>query len=342
MARRATVNLNLPSGLRKKLLPSGNTFYYYDVGGKPRKWLPLGSNYIEALRQFAQLEQSKASRQLVERITFVQIADRYTIEVMPTKAPRSQKDNAVQLKKLLQFFNDPPVAMALIEPIHIRQYLTWRKDAPRRANLEVALFSHIFNYAREWGYTSNANPCEGVRKFKMTGRDNYVSDELYEAVHAAACQPVRDALDLAYLTGQRPADVLKMTDSDVTDGHLAVQQNKTGARLRIAVKGALEVLLCSVAIRKAGHKVCTGALIVNEKGRALTMDAFRWRFDKARAAAGVSKDAFQFRDLRAKAGTDKEDSQGMAAAKDQLGHANESMTRHYVRNALGKKVSATK
>lgn len=342
MGRPATVNKNLPSGLRRKTLPSGNTFYYYDAGGKPRKWLPLGSNYIEALRQYAQLEQSKASRQQVERITFAQIADRYFDEVVPSKAPRSQKDNAVQLKSLLEFFNDPPVAMGMIEPIHIRQYLTWRKAAPRRANLEIALFSHIFNYAREWGYANNSNPCEGVRKFKTTGRDNYVSDELYEAVHAAACQPVRDALDLAYLTGQRPADVLKMTDAHVTGGHLAVQQNKTGARLRIAVAGALEVLLCSVAIRKASHRVSTGALIVNEKGAALTMDAFRARFDKARALAGVSKDAFQFRDLRAKAGTDKEGTQGMAAAKDQLGHANESMTRHYVRNALGKIVSATK
>jgi integrase len=46
--------------------------------------------------------------------------------------------------------------------------------------------------------------------------------------------------------------------------------------------------------------------------------------------------------LRAKAGTDKEESAGMEAAKNQLGHANETMTRHYVRHRRGKKVMPTK
>lgn len=52
--------------------------------------------------------------------------------------------------------------------------------------------------------------------------------------------------------------------------------------------------------------------------------------------------AFQFRDLRAKAGTDTEQSRGMAAAKDQLGHTYEGMTAHYVRHRLGKLVKPTK
>ena len=43
----------------------------------------------------------------------------------------------------------------------------------------------------------------------------------------------------------------------------------------------------------------------------------RHRFDKAREKAGVE---FQFRDLRAKAGTDKAESQEIHAAQKQLGH----------------------
>ncbi|TFW35840.1 hypothetical protein E4O92_01125 [Massilia horti] len=49
---------------------------------------------------------------------------------------------------------------------------------------------------------------------------------------------------------------------------------------------------------------------------------------------------FQFRDLRAKAGTDKEEQQGMHAAKDQLGHASETMTRRYIRYRKGNYVEA--
>ena len=48
--------------------------------------------------------------------------------------------------------------------------------------------------------------------------------------------------------------------------------------------------------------------------------------------------AFQFRDLRAKPGTDTEGLRGMAMAKDQLGHSSEAMTAHYVGHRKGKPV----
>ena len=51
---------------------------------------------------------------------------------------------------------------------------------------------------------------------------------------------------------------------------------------------------------------------------------------------------FQFRDLRAKAGTDKAESQDIHAAQKQLGHKTIIMTEHYVRERLGDKVEPTK
>ncbi|WP_143860923.1 hypothetical protein [Nitrosovibrio sp. Nv4] len=42
-----------------------------------------------------------------------------------------------------------------------------------------------------------------------------------------ASQAVRDAMDLAYLTGQRPADTLKMRETDIRDGMLVVKQRKS-------------------------------------------------------------------------------------------------------------------
>ena len=44
----------------------------------------------------------------------------------------------------------------------------------------------------------------------------------------------------------------------------------------------------------------------------------------------------------AKAGTDKADTHGMRAAQEQLGHKSASMTEHYVRGRLGKKVTPTR
>lgn len=106
-----------------------------------------------------------------------------------------------------------------IKPHHIKRYLDERgKTAKIRANREKALFSHIFNCAREWGYTDAPNPCSGVKGFKEKGRDRYVADEEYLAVWEKAHYTVQDAMDLALLTGQRPSDVLKMNRADIRYG----------------------------------------------------------------------------------------------------------------------------
>ncbi|WP_233217283.1 site-specific integrase [Trinickia dabaoshanensis] len=70
--------------------------------------------------------------------------------------------------------------------------------------------SHIDNKAREWGYTSASNPCAGVKGFRESGRNIYLTDEGFGAVYAVAHSTLQDAMDVAYLTGQCPADVLKV------------------------------------------------------------------------------------------------------------------------------------
>jgi len=159
---------------------------------------------------------NKAPR-LSEVVSFRYVAERYQREVLPTKAPRTQRDNLKEFAQLYKFFDAPPAPLEQITPQRVRQYLDLRKDAPVRANREKALFSHIFNNAREWGYTSAPNPCAGVKGFTERGRDVYVEDDTYRAVWDAADWPTRDAMDLAYLTGQRPADVLKMRITDIRD-----------------------------------------------------------------------------------------------------------------------------
>lgn len=340
MGRKSTKNLNLPPRMRVKITSAGKRYYYYDVGGKPRRWKALGGEFVEALHQYAELEQGQTTGSAV--ITFRHVAERYMREIIPTKAPRTQQDNLAELKSLYKFFDNPPAPITQIRPINIRQYFEWRKEAPVRANREIALFSHIYNNAREWGYTEQANPCVGIRRNKEDGRDVYVNDPLYQLIWSLADYTLRDALDLAYLTGQRPADVLELGEQDIQDNILYIRQNKTRAPLRIEIIGELAKVIKRIRERKKTLKVHALSLIVNEQGQPLTQGALRSRFDKVRVTAGIDKNSFQFRDLRAKAATEKEDKEGMAAAKDQLGHKSEAMTRRYVRHRLGKKVTPTK
>jgi integrase len=315
--------------MRIKRSSRGKSYYYYDAGGKPRRWKALGGDFVEALRGYADLE--KGERTPLSMITFRHVAERYVTEVLPGKARETQRTNLLQLAKLYEFFDAPPAPLDEIKPIHVREYLDWRKGAPVAANREIALFSHVFNKAREWGATDRPNPCSGVRKYREMGRDVYVGDTLYKALWDKADVPLREAMDLAYLTGQRPADVLQLDERNVRDGILSIRQNKTGARLRIEVIGHLAVLLDRLMARKAGHNPRSTRLIVDEQGNPLGRDALRFRFDRAREAAGILKGEFQFRDLRAKAGTDKEASTNMSGAQALLGHGSQAMTEHYVR-----------
>ena len=165
----------------------------------------------------------------------------------------------------------------------------------------------------------------------------------WEEAHDKADAGLRDAMDLAYLTGQRVTDTRLMDERDVRDGQIWVLQGKTKAKRRIEVTGELKVLIDRIIARKSGHKVRSTRLIVAEDGTPMTEAMLRRRFDVAREAVGVEKAEFQMRDLRAKAGTDKAESSGdIMRAKDQLGHTTVGMTEQYIRNRKGKKVMPTK
>jgi len=305
--------------------------YYHVSTDKVRKWTKLDQDLSIAKRLWAEIEGEQPDP---NNCTFSGISARYRKEVFPTKAPQTQRGNDKELSNLEAVFGSMPIDA--IQPKHIKQYLMKRGEtATVRANREKALFSHIFNFAREYGYTNATNPCAGVRGHRETGRDRYVEHDEFLAVWNAAHYTVQDAMDLAYLTGQRPADLLKFNRDDIRDGNLCLSQNKTSKALRIAIVGELKELLERILSRQ--HKVMGGsALLQDGNGQRLTSGALRTRFDKARKTAGVS---FQFRDIRAKTATDMDN---LAQAQKLLGHKSREMTEHYTRNRKGEQVSPLK
>lgn len=171
----------------------------------------------------------------------------------------------------------------------------------------------------------------------------YIDDKMYNAVHRSASQPLKDAMDLAYLISQRPADMLKMTEHDIRDNVISVTQNKTGAKLRISIQGELAELIRRIMLRKSSYKIRSFSLIVDDHGQRLTNSTLRGHFDRARESAGIQKELSQFRDLRGKAATGKTESSGdIRQAQKQLGRSNIAMTEHYVKNKKGDRVTPTK
>ncbi|UBB15486.1 tyrosine-type recombinase/integrase [Comamonas odontotermitis] len=362
MGRKSSRWTNLPPGMRAR--ERGQKVHYYlDTGGKPRKEIPLGSDYVLAVQKWSELSAAKKPKDAQR--TFLDIVPVYRAKALPLKAARTRTDNEKELEWLLKFFGDPPAPLDEIEPLHIRQYMEWRLEEARklaenenkeragkglapltippnighvRANREKALFSHMWNFARKEGITKQPNPCAGISKFKETGRDTVIGDALMNRIMKHAATPLQFAIRLAKLTGQRPADVLRMSENHIADGILHVQQGKTAAKLRIEIIGELATLLTEIKAYKALVQSATHHLLVNESGQSLTKNMLRDRFDDARELAQIPKADFQFRDLRATAATSLDDSSGIKDAQALLGHTTEAMTARYIRHKVGKKV----
>lgn len=321
MGRKRTSRHDLPPRMHEK----GGTYYHVSTT-TPRKWTSLGRDKVLAMRRWAELEGEAAP---TRDCTFNAVGMRYMREVLPGKATRTQRDNWKEFENLNKVFGQVPLDD--IKPHHVRQYLDVRgKATETRANREKALLSHIFNHAREWGYTEKNNPCAGVSGFKEKGRDRYIEDEEFLAVWEKAHFTVQDAMDIAYRTGQRPADVMKIKRTDIRDGVLYIVQGKTGAKVPIQIKGKLAEVIERILAR--GHLITSVYLIQDEDGQPLSATSLRSRFGKARKLAGVD---FQFRDIRAKAASDSDD---LGLAQKLLGHKTRGMTEHYTRTRKGELV----
>lgn len=339
MRPRNPENRDLPINMyrRTRLRKNGKvwvSYYYRDPKGND---IPLGQDLNKARLRWAELEAREAPGDLK---TMKAIFDRYERDIIPHKAPRTQKDNAAELKQLRAVFDSAPIEA--ITPAMVAQYRDAR-SAKTRANREIALLSHVFNIAREWGLCEQANPCLGVRKNKERPRDYYANDDVWQAVYAHACHELRDAMDLALLTGQRPADVLSMRRDDIVGGYLLVRQGKTDKKLRIQVESAgvansLGKLIERISRGNAEHS--SPFLIINRRGLRVSGPMLRHRWDEAREAAAVAAEQagdpdsakrirqFQFRDIRPKAASEIHD---VADASLLLGHSKEGITERVYR-----------
>lgn len=354
MRKKSTANRDLPPRMIRRChkRKSGKIWigYYYngrDAEGK-RKETPLGGDLDQAKVEWARLERRappKPSHLLGS------LFDRYVKEIIPTKGIRTQSDNMKELKQLRKAFEKAPIDS--ITPQVVAQYRDAR-TAKVRANREIALLSHMFTIAREWGLTSNANPCFGVRRNKETPRDYYAGDIVWNAVYDEAVQELKDAMDLAYLTGQRPADVLKVATTDLNAEFLMVKQGKSAKKLRLrledeGVQSGLSAFISDLQERRALSGINTSRLITNTSGLRMSQQMLRNRWDEAREKAAIKAGAdgdsslavlirqFQFKDIRPKAASEID----LAHASRLLGHSTEEMTKRVYRR-VGEIVKPTK
>ena len=216
----------------------------------------------------------------------------------------------------------------------------------------TALFGHLTPRS---GEHSRLNGCPvSLDHYKEKPRDYYAGEIVWNAVYSEAAQELKDAMDLAYLTGQRPADVLKIAVTDLNGGFLLIGQGKTEKRLRLRLEDAgiqsgLSIFIDDLLERRALNGVKTSTLITNASGLRMSQQMLRNRWDDARekavmkaavdgdSALAASIRQFQFKDIRPKAASEIE----LTHASRLLGHSTEEITKKVYRR-VGEIVKPTK
>jgi integrase len=328
-------------GLPKRWKFQHGAYYYRVPPGIEHLWdgkkmFRLGKTLPEAYKVWAERLGT------VEDVkTIAQLLDRYSQQVIPLKKPNTRTGNNVQIGKLRAVFGHMP--LNAIEPQHIYKYADKRekKIAARR---EIALLSHAYTKAVEWGYISK-HPFKGEVRLKAEApRTRYVEDwEIHECFKLKPLPWCRTHLmqaSMAFIivTGLRKQDLLTINVmTDFLDEGIKVNTKKTGQPIIIKWTPALRIvtqqLLDLRPVDISPWLVCTkrGECYYNpETGRTDGWNSIWGRFmDRVLKETGL-KDRFTTHDLRAKCASDIENEQD---AQRLLAHASISTTRRSYRRA---------
>jgi integrase len=174
-----------------------------------------------------------------------------------------------------------------------RIFLNWRdtmKEAPRSADMHIALMSRLFSWAKG-NEIILRNPLEEVERLHSgTRRDIIWSDEQLTKLLTEGVAHLRQVALIALWTMQRQADILTMPTLAFDGQRVSIKQGKTGARVRVV---AAPDILPVLKKAKEGERQ---RVLVNSFGQNWTSSGFRasWRKEMARLKIkGVT-----FHDLR--------------------------------------------
>jgi integrase len=170
--------------------------------------------------------------------------------------------------------------------------LRWRDETlgqtPRAADLIIAVFSTILNFAKD-REDIERNPLEGVGRLSDgSRRDKVWSEDQLADFRAKAPARMALAMELALWTGQRQGDLLRLTWGAYDGQYLTLKQEKTGSSVRVKVAEKLRTLLDA-------QKRTAVTILTNRAGLPYR-SGFGSSWGKAMDTAGI--EGVTFHDLR--------------------------------------------
>lgn len=336
-------------GLPERWTSQHGAYYYRVPKGLEHLWdgkqmFRLGSTLPEAYKAWA----ARAERNDKSK-TIAQLLDRYALEVIPAKSPKTQASNNIALPSLRKVFGGMQIAS--IVPQLIYKYVDLRSQKTRNekgklvggriaALREIEVLSHAYTKAVEWGLVDR-HPFKKEMRFEgEKPRDRYVED--WEIVECLALDSKRKKgsvlaiqayVRLKLMTGMSQGDLLRLTMSNLKEDGIHIQRHKTanttGKRTVYTWTPELEK---AVEMAKASRPALSPFLFCTRAGKGYmneeTGTPTGWKSMWQRFMARVLEETkveqpFTEHDLRAKAGSDAE---SLEHARALLSHADARTT----------------
>ncbi len=229
----------------KTVRSKGRSYVYFVTGqlqdGKPiLKRLPdkaspqFGATYAAMLAGRTRRESVEVELTLPRLIGLYQKSQKYQA-LKPSS--RYAYDN--YLRKLVEAFGDAPASQ--IERKDIVTLVDGMADKPGAANLILSITRALYAWGRGRDHVSN-DPCRDIERFEVGEHQPWPESLVADAL-VSSDRDVRLIVSLLYYTAQRIGDVMALRWSDIRDGVIHIEQEKTGKPMTIRVHKDLAKLL---------------------------------------------------------------------------------------------------
>lgn len=232
--------------------------------------------------------------------TLTEFAKRYIEDYAKPHKPASLKGDQGNLRRAIL----PVLGRLRLDAItrsDVVRFHLGRKDTPTNANRCLALLSHMFNMAEQWGLRSDgSNPCRHVDRFPEPERERFLSTgELVRlgkaliALEKAAGTKVRGSLPkvtpyglaavrLLLFIGARASEVLGLTWTlvDAKTDVVRLARSKAGARTLFLNAPARAVIATIPRVKNNPYVIVGG-----KRGTRLTLSGLEQVWQEVRKVA---------------------------------------------------------
>jgi integrase len=235
---------------------------------------------------------------LAKQHTLAELMDRYLLEVVSHKAPRTQETNKVQISHLLSFFGD--ITLDKVIPESISRYRSKRlSDGVKLQTIryELIILSHAFSIAaREWQWV-RLNPMKFIKMPRQENKiERWLTHEEQEKVLSHCDGWLKPLVVFDLHTGLRMNELLslKWQDIDLMRKTAVVMESKNDEKRTlplndVAIKALRDTSASSRIISMEGY-------VFTRDGRKIAKHELQYYFKRAVKQAKIAH--CRFHDLR--------------------------------------------